>query len=336
MTAKIPVLDLGPMRAGVPGALEQLGAELREAFTDVGFYFVRNHGIPQALLDETFSAAEGFHAQPLDAKLALKINEHNIGYMPLRGATTRVNAVGDVALPNANEAIFFKRELPADHPDVMGKVRFRGRNQWPAGLPGFHEQVLAACDAFEGLALSLLPIYARALDLNADHFAPFFREPMYTLRMSHYPKQEPTAPENEFGIAPHLDTSFMTILAQNRVPGLSLRLTTGEWVDAPAPDGALLINGGMMLRRWTDNRFLATPHRVINRSGRERYAIPFFFDASYNAVMAPITADGSAGRMPSIIYPEFMTGYQRANFHHAAAGADQAEAGKEKLELQGY
>jgi len=328
MSDKIPVLDLGPYRAGAPGALEALGTGLREAFTEVGFYFVRNHGIPQALLDATFEAAERFHAQPLEAKLALKINEHNIGYMPLRGATTRVNAVGEVALPNANEAVFFKRDLPADHPDVLGKVRFRGRNQWPEDLPGFREQVLAACDAFEGLALSLLPIYARALGLDAGFFAPFFREPMYTLRMSHYPQQEPTAPENEFGIAPHLDTSFMTILAQNRIPGLSLRLTSGEWVDAPAPEGALLINGGMMLRRWTDNRFLATPHRVINRSGRERYAIPFFFDASYDAVMAPITADGSPARMAPITYPEFMTGYQRANFHHAAEGA-------EKVELQG-
>lgn len=328
MTETIPVLDLGPLRAGEPGALERLGAELRHAFTEVGFYFVRNHGIPQALLDDTFAAAERFHAQPLEAKLAMKINEHNIGYMPLRGATTRVNAVGEVALPNANEAVFFKRELPADHPDVLANVRFRGRNQWPANLPGFREQVLAACNAFEGLALSLLPIYARALDKPADFFAPFFAEPMYTLRMSHYPQQEPTAPENEFGIAPHLDTSFMTILAQNRIPGLSLRLSTGEWVDAPAPEGALLVNGGMMLRRWTDNRFLATPHRVINRSGRERYAIPFFFDASYRAVMAPITADGSPARMQPITYPDFMTGYQRTNFHHAAQEG-------EKIQLQG-
>lgn len=324
MSQTIPVLDLAPLRAGEPGALEKLGAELRHAFTEVGFYFVRNHGIAQALLDTTFAEAERFHAQPLEAKLALKINEHNMGYMPMRGATTRMNVVGEVALPNANEAVFFKRELPEDHPDLLANLRFRGRNQWPA-LPGFRENILAACNAFEGLGLTLLPLYARALELPADFFAPFFTDPMYTLRMSHYPDQPPTAPANEFGIAPHVDTSFMTILAQNKVPGLSLRLPDGSWLDAPAPEGALLINGGMMLRRWTDKRFLATPHRVINRSGRERYAIPFFFDANYHAVMAPITADGSEAREPAITYPEFMTGYQRANFHHAA----------EKVELQG-
>lgn len=330
MAQELPVLDLGPLREGGPGGLEALASKLRAAFTEYGFYFVRNHGIPDDLLADTFAAAERFHGMPLERKLALKINEHNIGYMPMRGATTRMNALdGEVARPNANEAVFFKRELPPDHPDVVGGVRFRGLNQWPADLPGFRETVLAACAAFEKLGLSLLPVYARALDLPADFFAPYFKEPMYTLRMSHYPQQEPTAPENEYGIAPHVDTSFMTILAQNKVPGLSLRLPDGAWMDAPAPEGALLVNGGMMLRRWTNNRFLATPHRVINRSGRERYAIPFFMDASYDAVMAPIPRADGAGDDRPITYKEFMVGYQRANFDHAR---QEAEKG---VELQG-
>jgi len=331
MAQELPVLDLGPLRGGAPGALEALAAELRAAFTEYGFYFVRDHGVPEALLAETFAAAERVHDMPLDAKLALKINEHNIGYMPMRGATTRMNSLGEVARPNANEAVFFKRELPPDHPDVVRGARFRGLNQWPADLPGFRDTTLACCAAFEALGLSLLPIYARALDLPADFFAAHFKEPMYTLRMSHYPQQEPTAPENEYGIAPHVDTSFMTILAQNKVPGLSLRLPDGSWMDAPAPEGALLVNGGMMLRRWTNDRFLASPHRVINRSGRERYAIPFFMDAGYDAVMAPIPRADGAGDDRPITYKEFMVGYQRANFDHARRDAE-----KEKgVELQG-
>ena len=331
MTQELPVLDLGSLRGGGPDALEALAGRLRGAFTEYGFYFVRNHGIPESLLAETFAVAERFHDMPLERKLAVGINEHNIGYMPMRGATTRMNSVGEVARPNANEAVFFKRELAPDHPDVARGARFRGLNQWPADLPGFRETVLAACAAFEALGLSLLPIYARALDLPADFFAAPFEEPMYTLRMSHYPQQEPTAPENEYGIAPHVDTSFMTILAQNKVPGLSLRLPDGSWMDAPAPEGALLVNGGMMLRRWTNGRFLATPHRVINRSGRERYAIPFFMDAGYGAAMEPIPRADGAGEDRAITYPEFMLGYQRANFDHA-----RRDAGTEKgVELQG-
>ena len=327
----IPVLDLGPLRGGEPGALERLGAELHRAFTEVGFYFVRNHGVPPALVDAAFDAAKRFHDQPLDSKLAMRFDSNNTGYLPMKGATTRMNALGAVQKPNFNEAVFFKRDLPADHPDVVAGRRFRGRNRWPAGLPGFREVVLDYARAMEGLGRSLVPVYAAALGLPAGWFDDKFREPMFTLRMTHYPQQDPMSPEDEWGLAPHADTSFMTILAQNRIPGLSLRLPDGAWIDAPAPEGAFLVNGGMMLRRWTNERFLATPHRVTNRSGRERYAIPFFMDCSYDAVMAPIPTcvdEEHPAKYPPFTYLDFMSEYSGANYSRP----DQAAAG---MALQG-
>jgi isopenicillin N synthase-like dioxygenase len=331
MTDVIPVLDLAPLLAGEAGAQERLGAELRRAFTEVGFYFVRNHGVPDALVEAAFTAARRFHDQPLDAKLAMPFNEHNIGYLPMRGATTRMNSLGTVYRPNANEAVFFKRERPADHPDVVAGRRFRGMNQWPKDLPGFREAVLDYASALEGLGLRLVPLYAVALGLAPDFFADKFHEPMFTLRMTHYPQQDPVGGEEEWGLAPHSDTSFMTILAQNRVPGLSLRLPDGTWVDAPAPEGAFLVNGGMMLRRWSNERFLATPHRVTNRSGQERYAIPFFLDADYDAVIAPLPTCVDAehpAKYPPFTYLDFMTEYTSANY------AERQRA-QQEVQLQG-
>jgi isopenicillin N synthase-like dioxygenase len=322
----IPVLDIAPLRAGEAGALERLGAELRRAFTEVGFYFVRGHGVPDALMEAAFAAARRFHDQPMDAKLAMKFDNNNTGYLPMRGATTRMNALGAVQKPNFNEAVFFKRDLAPDHPDVLAGKRFRGVNRWPANLPGFRETVLEYMQAMEALGRTLVPIYAAALGLPRDWFDDKFREPMFTLRMTHYPQQDAVSAEDEWGLAPHADTSFMTILAQNRIPGLSLRLPDGIWVDAPAPTGAFLVNGGMMLRRWTNEHFLATPHRVTNRSGQERYAIPFFMDCSYDAVMAPIPTCVDAERpakYPPYTYLEFMSEYSGANYskpEQAAAG----------------
>src|SRR4029078_8260827 len=89
---------------------------------------------------------------------------------------------------------------------------------------------------------------------------------------AHYPTQNPSA-EDEFGIAPHTDTSFLTVLAPNEVPGLAIRKRNGEWMYAPARPDAFVVNGGQLLPRWTTDRFLATPHRAINRSGSERYAL---------------------------------------------------------------
>jgi isopenicillin N synthase-like dioxygenase len=326
MPVEIPVLDLGPLLAGEPGAIIRLGAELRRAFTEVGFYFIRNHGVPQAQVDAAFEAAAAYHALPLETKLGMRFNEHNMGYLPIAGATTRMNALEKVQKPNFNEALFIKRELPADHPDILAGCRFRGRNRWPAELPGFRETVLGYAAAMEALGRRLVPIYAVALGLPADWFDDKFQEPMFTLRMTHYPQQPPTAPDDEWGLAPHADTSFMTILAQNKVPGLSLRLPDGSWIDAPAPEGAFLVNGGMMLRRWTNHRFLATPHRVTNRSGGERYAIPFFMDADYHAPMAPIPTcvdQANPALYPTFNYLDFMGQYAGANYktgEGAAAG----------------
>ncbi|HET6185338.1 MAG TPA: 2-oxoglutarate and iron-dependent oxygenase domain-containing protein [Acetobacteraceae bacterium] len=319
---EIPVLDIGPYRAGAPGARERLGAELRHALEDVGFYFIVNHDVPPALTEGAFAAAKQFHDQPLEAKLALRMNPHNVGYMPFRGSVTRHSQLNPNNKPNLVEAFFIKRDLPPDHPDVLAGKPFRGTNQWPAGLSGFRERVMGYCAAMERLGKSLLPLYAVALGLPPDFFDAAFAEPMYTLRLSHYPPQDAPA-ENEFGLAPHSDTSFMTLLAQNAVPGLSIRLPNGRWVDAPTIPGSFLVNGGDLLRRWTNDRFLATPHRVINRSGQERYAIPFFMDCAYQWRMTCLptcTGADDPPRYEPITYPEYMAWFR--NLNYAAAVQD--------------
>jgi isopenicillin N synthase-like dioxygenase len=313
---EIPVLDLGPFRAGTPGAKQALALELHHALEEVGFYFIVNHGIEQSLIDAGFEAARMFHDLPLEEKNAHPFTQNNTGYVPLKGSITRHSKLNENNRPNLVEAFFFKRELAADHPDVLAGVRFRGLNSWPKSIPSFREKAVAYATALEGLGKSLLPLYALALDLPENAFDEAFREPMYTLRLSHYPKQDP-AQENEFGLAPHSDTSFMTLLAQNRIQGLSIRLPNGKWIDAPAMPGSFLVNGGDLLRRWSNDRLLATPHRVINRSGQERYAIPFFMDCKHDFTMTCLPTCHSADNPPkydAMTYTEYMGWYRNANY----------------------
>src|SRR5215471_717881 len=145
----IPVLDLGPYRAGQPGALEALGAELRHACETVGFYFLADHGVPQDLIERVFAEVARFHAQPLDAKQALKIDHHNIGYMGMGASVTRSSQVNVNTKPNLNEAFFVKRDRRPDDPAVLAGTRFKRLNQWPQDLPGFRETIVAYCDALE-------------------------------------------------------------------------------------------------------------------------------------------------------------------------------------------
>src|SRR5262245_58060963 len=143
---EIPVLDLAPHMAGVPGSLALLPASLRHAFENIGFYFIKGHGVPAALTDAVFAEAARFHALPLEAKMKLERNLHNVGYLPMKQVTKQVTSTNR---PNLNEAFFVKRDLPLDHPDVVANKAFRGPNQWPADLPGFRQTVVAYCDAME-------------------------------------------------------------------------------------------------------------------------------------------------------------------------------------------
>src|SRR5271163_3000291 len=174
-TEIIPVIDLGPYLAGVAGAMERAAAELRFALTEIGFYFIVNHGVPSGLIREGFRQAARFHAQPLERKLEIKLDKHNVGYLPMKGDTLRTSTVATVTKPNLNEALFVARDLPSDHPDVLADRRFRSANRWPSDLPGFREVIVGYCDTMERLAKKLVRLYAHALDLPTEYFDQPFK-----------------------------------------------------------------------------------------------------------------------------------------------------------------
>jgi isopenicillin N synthase-like dioxygenase len=323
----IPILDLGPTRREERGAAERFARDLRMASEEVGFYFLIGHGVDWELVRRTFAEAARFHAQPLLAKQALAIDRHNIGYMGLGKSITRSSAVNANTRPNLNEAVFFKRDRGSDDPRVLAGTRFCGMNRWPEGLSGFRETILAYMAAAAGLARALVPLYARSLDLPEGFFDPAFADPQYTLRMSHYPPVEAYG-DNEFGSAPHTDSSFVTLLPQSEVPGLEIRLRDGAWVAAPVIPESYLVNSGDTMRRWTNHRFLSTPHRVRNLGGRDRYAIPFFFDPMVDHPIACLpTCQGADNppRYPPTTYLEYMAWFASRNYDHQRT-TDAAEA----------
>lgn len=312
----IPVIDLADCLAGRPGAAEAAARKLKTALTEIGFYYITGHGVPPEQVQAAYQAAARFHALPLDAKMAVRIDKHNVGYLPMKGDTLRTSVVQAVTKPNLNEAFFVARDMADNHPDVIADRRFRSANRWPTGLPGFRETVTGYCDSMERLVGQLMPLYARALGLPAAFFDEPFRDCQYKLRMTHYPNQ-PAALDDEFGIAPHTDTSFLTLLAPNAVPGLSIRRQDGSWLDAPAIPGAFVVNGGQLMRRWTNDCFLATPHRAINRSGGERYALAFFCDANIDWPIAAVPTTVGPDRppkYPTTCYTDYMIEYQKRTY----------------------
>jgi isopenicillin N synthase-like dioxygenase len=327
--AQIPVLDLGPFFAGERGALERLARRVAHACETVGFFYIANHGVDEALIQRGFAASRRFHALPLAQKLALRLNENNIGYLPINASVQGASTVHKATRPNQNESFFVSHDRGADHPDVIAGTPLRGRNQWPEGLPDFRADVIAYLKAMEALGQRILPAFAAALDLPPEHFAPYFaNEAHVTLRMLHYPPQAGDE-DNLFGQAPHTDNSFMTILARSEVPGLAVRLPSGEWFAPPLIPGTLLVNLGNMMRRWSNDRFLSTPHGVLNDSGGDRYSIAYFHSpnpASIIDCLPSCTGADNPPKYPPAVYRDLVQAFYRANYFHQQGHRSEAMA----------
>jgi isopenicillin N synthase-like dioxygenase len=320
-TRAIPVIDAGPAFRGEPGGLDAAARQMRQACESVGFFYLAGHGVPQAVIDAAFRASREFHALPLEAKLRLKLNENNIGYLPVNESMQRASTVHKATRPNFNESFFISHDRGAEHPDVLAGKPLRGRNQWPEGHDGMRAAMIRYFKTMEGLGERLLPVLARSLDMPGDHFAPFFaNEAQINLRFLHYPPQDMDDDE-QFGQGPHTDNSFITFLAREEVPGLAVRLPTGEWLAPPVIPETFLVNLGNMMKRWSNDRFLSTPHGVLNDSGTERYSIAFFYSPNPDSVIECLPScagPDNPPRYPPAVYRDLVLEFYSANYFHQA------------------
>ncbi|HYU14175.1 MAG TPA: 2-oxoglutarate and iron-dependent oxygenase domain-containing protein [Stellaceae bacterium] len=322
MADAIPIIDVGDFLAGRPGALAAVARRVHDALTTTGFFVLTGHDVPPGLIERTFAEARRFHQLPLDKKLALKLNEHINGYMVMGRYAVRTSDINNNDKGDLNEAFFIKRERPPDDPLLLSRRRFVGPNQWPAenDLPDFRANVLDYVTVMDDFARRFLPVVAVALDLSPDWFDAAFTDSQFTFRMSHYPPVEAEA--NQFGIAPHTDSNFMTFLAQTEVPGLQVRMPAdgangGNWLDVPYVPGSFAVNSGDMVRRWSNGRFLSTPHRALPPVGRDRYAIPFFLGPRFDQVIECLpscTGPDNPPRWAPITYADWQAYWYDANY----------------------
>lgn len=305
----IPVIDLAS-----GGVVD----EFRTAYSEVGFAYLTGHGIAQSLIDDVFTAAHEFHALPLATKMAIELNEIHRGFIPINTSTDRKSTLANVRKPNQSESFMMMREAGPDDPDVLAGAYLAGANHWPA-MPGFREVVVAYEQAMLQLAERLTEIVAVVLN-DSDRVIPrSFERPTTWLRLLHYPPQPPTSPDDLYGSAPHTDFGFITLLAQDDVGGLQVQSPAGQWLDAPPLAGAFVMNVGQMLHQWSNGILRATPHRVINRSGRERYSVPFFFDPNVATEIGPLPScvdSEHPAQFKSVVFGEYLraelqAGYQR-------------------------
>jgi isopenicillin N synthase-like dioxygenase len=174
-------------------------------------------------------------------------------------------------------------------------------------------------EALERTGEQLLPIFARSLGMTAGYFDPFFADEAHiTLRFLHYPAQG-SGDDEQFGQGPHTDNSFITMLAREDVPGLAVRLPSGEWLPPPVIPGTLLVNLGNLMKRWSNDRYVSTPHGVLNDTGTDRYSIAFFYSPNPKATVACLpscTSPDDPPHYPPALYGDLVLEFYNANYFH--------------------
>jgi isopenicillin N synthase-like dioxygenase len=301
----IPVIDLGRLHLGA-SARQRAAAEIHRACVETGFFYVSHHGIDSALIEKQFDFTKKFFDLPIKEKMSIWMKNSSAasGYEPIGGQVLdSQDATQKAAPPDLKESFYCGAELPDDHPYVTAGFRGFGKNQWPAGIAGFREQMLAYGAAVARLGDTILELMALSLDLQSNWFAPHFATAGAKLRLIKYSPQPEAAAANQLGAGAHTDWGGITILAQDSIGGLEVRNVAGEWIQAfPIPD-TFVINLGDLMARWTNGIYKSNFHRVKNNTtNRDRYSIPFFYSPDPRSVIEAIptcVGDGAPPLFPS-------------------------------------
>ncbi|HVJ71016.1 MAG TPA: 2-oxoglutarate and iron-dependent oxygenase domain-containing protein, partial [Sphingomicrobium sp.] len=246
--------------------------ELGNSFVEYGFAIVRDHGIPQELIDRAEQMSKQFFALPEDVKKKYLI----AGSGGARGYTAfGIETAKGATSFDLKEFWHVGRELAEGH-------KFRGvmaDNVWPDEIPGFKQTFLELYDAFDAAGVKVLRAIARFLKVDEEYFTDTVRDGNSVMRLLHYPAQT-EATGNHIRAGAHEDINTITLLLGAEEAGLELKTRDGRWIPVSPKPGELVINIGDMLQRLTNGVLRSTSHRVVNpapdRASHARYSMPFF------------------------------------------------------------
>ena len=299
----IPVIDIGGLFSADFRKQQKVAQEMHDAAHEVGFFYIANHGIEGEFIHQTFAELKRFFDLPLDVKNEVSLLKSNIhrGFDPVNWQGLDANA-----FPDFKEGYYIGVERDDSDPLVQAKLFNHGPNQWPSNLPGWREHQERYFHRMLDLARRLMGGIALSLNLPQDYFDHWVNNPMATLRLLHYPPHPVDAPPEQLGCGSHTDWGCLTILLKDETGALELQTAQGEWISADPIPGTFVINLGDMMARWTNDYYQSTPHRVMNRSGRDRYSVAFFFDANYHAKIECLSTCQSPENPPK--YPPMTAG----------------------------
>uniref|UniRef100_A0A7S2VVK6 Fe2OG dioxygenase domain-containing protein n=1 Tax=Chlamydomonas chlamydogama TaxID=225041 RepID=A0A7S2VVK6_9CHLO len=364
----VPIIDMAGLRgpADSPSTVEAC-RNLLQVANRVGFFYVTNHGVPPELLEAKLHQARTLFGLPLTTKQQLHMGRAGPyrGWSGFKEETTAGKADKKESYdiwanpPRSTQGVSEAlNTLDTARMDATYQALL-GDNLWPSerDVPGFRATHEAFVASTSHVAQCLLRGFAIALGLGETYFHDMCgpETSFRFMRHNYYPPVADADVSDGFGVGPHTDLGWLTILAQNNIGGLQVQGLDGQWIDATPIDNTILINLGDVLQWWSGGLLRATPHRVLPNAHptTARISLPLFYEPCLHAVVrpmqwsgeqleeleqaqgvrpvpgaalpewAPLVPGGAGGGTPGLLYGEYLLTTYNRSFQHLKGGDKQ-------------
>jgi isopenicillin N synthase-like dioxygenase len=294
----ISSIDLGAFLNGTAEEQAKIAAAVDEICRSTGFLIVENHQVSTDIINNAWTQTKSFFDLPLEEKLTAKSVDPKCprGYFPMESEAL-AKSLGVDTPPDVKESFGIGRlNAPPIELTAAEHEFYFGDNLWPTPLPDLEHTLTTYFNAMTKLGGNVLRLFAAALEMPHDYFESYHTYPMSALRCINYPgSDEPLLPMQK-GAGEHSDYGSITILKSDpNVPGLELKLASGEWAKAPLVDDAFIVNIGDMMARWTNDRWVSTLHRVVQAGDPEcgaarRQSMAFFHNTNLDSEIECISS----------------------------------------------
>jgi isopenicillin N synthase-like dioxygenase len=291
-----PVFDLARFEAASPQEKRVLAEEIDTICRATGFLAVSGHGVAKATIDACWTKAEEFFSLPVARKEDAKVLHSGYPYGYLGYEVESLARSRGVAAPADCKESFScgPQQVPEGLTDEQALNFCYAKSIWPEAPAGFSAAWLAYYAAMEDLAARIMRVFAVALRLPEDFFAPYVDTPISALRALNYPALATAPKPGQIRAGAHTDYGSLTILLpQAGSRGLEILAPDGQWVEVPPHPGTFVLNIGDLMARWTNDRWVSTLHRVVipaDGGAQRRQSFAFFHQPNWDAEITAIDA----------------------------------------------
>ncbi|XP_062207329.1 jasmonate-induced oxygenase 1-like [Phragmites australis] len=307
----IPVIDLGELLANGAG-LGNVTQAVSAACREWGFLQVVNHGVQPELMRAAREAWRGFFRLPVTEKQRYANSPRTYeGYGSQLGVEKGANL-------DWGDYYFLHLEPEA----AKSPAKY-----WPAN-PGnckevseeYGREVVKLCEL-------LMRVLSVSLGLDEAHFQRAFggADCGATLRANYYPRCP--QPDLTLGLSAHSDPGVLTVLlADERVRGLQVRRSSGEWVTVQPVRDAFIVNVGDQIQILSNSMYKSVEHRVIVNAKEERISLALFYNPRGDIPIAPAPELLTVADQPALYPPMAFDEYRLFLRKKGAKGKAQIEA----------